>query len=119
MDQEPRPSAEQQIPRPRAAVVWGCTEHRTPAGQVCHWCDEQDELFTRTDAAPNRKRTTTTRPAHTSPTTEERCLGCGEGDGVRWDDSAVGRDTLRWTDCGHDWTVLIDEPSPAPSSEVG
>lgn len=40
------------------AVVWGCTEHRTSAGQPCHWCAQQGELFDRTDAStPNRRKT--------------------------------------------------------------
>ena len=42
------------------AVRWGCTEHRTPAGQVCDWCTQQGELFARAEARSVRRRT---RPA--------------------------------------------------------
>lgn len=38
------------VPQPRQPVVWGCTEHRTPAGQECHGCADQGELFTRADS---------------------------------------------------------------------
>lgn len=39
---------------PRPVVRWGCTAHRTPAGQDCQWCAEQGELFPRTDATRRR-----------------------------------------------------------------
>lgn len=61
--------------------------------------------------------TTITRSASTSPTTAEGCP-CGEADGVRWCHSTLGRDTLRCTDCEHNWTILIDEPTPAPEREL-
>ncbi len=44
------------VPRPRAAIRWGCNEHRTPAGQPCEHCAEQGELFPRTDAGTTRRR---------------------------------------------------------------
>lgn len=49
-----------ELPRPREPVVWGCAQHRTPAGQACPGCADQGELFTRADAG-----TTTYRPRST------------------------------------------------------
>jgi hypothetical protein len=46
MTSTPRPTP----PRPREPVVWGCTEHRTPAGTACQACADQGELFARRDA---------------------------------------------------------------------
>jgi hypothetical protein len=54
-------SAQQQpkIPRQREAVMWGCTEHHTPAGTTCQACADQGELFGRRDAGKStyRRRT--------------------------------------------------------------
>lgn len=35
------------VSQPRQPVVWGCAEHRTPAGQACRGCADQGELFAR------------------------------------------------------------------------
>jgi hypothetical protein len=40
----------------REAVVWGCTTHRTPAGQSCDGCRRQGELFSRADAAQQTRK---------------------------------------------------------------
>jgi hypothetical protein len=43
--------------RQRRVVVWGCKEHHTPTRQECQGCADQDELFSRADAASSvRKR---------------------------------------------------------------
>jgi hypothetical protein len=44
------------IPRQREAVMWGCTEHRTPAGTACQACADQGELFGRADAGTSTYR---------------------------------------------------------------
>lgn len=33
----------------------GCTEHQTPAGQTCHWCTDQGELFIRTNVTDGQR----------------------------------------------------------------
>lgn len=35
----------------REAVLWGCREHRTPAGTPCRHCCDQGELFPRSRSA--------------------------------------------------------------------
>ena len=40
----------------RRVVVWGCTEHQTPAGQECQGCADQGELFTRFEASQSTRK---------------------------------------------------------------
>ena len=48
---------QQRTMRSRVVVRWGCELHRTPAGQDCHWCTQQGELFPRDQATTHRRRT--------------------------------------------------------------
>lgn len=87
MDQEPRSRVEQQIPRQRAAVVWGCTKRRTPADRPVIGVKSRASCSSaptppEPQEDPDDHDHTTGPP---SPTTEERCPGFGEADGVRWD----------------------------------
>jgi len=61
--------------------------------------------------------TTSTSPASTSSTTGQGRSGCG--DGVRWYDSTVGRDTLRCTGCEHQRTITVDEQSASTALLAG
>ncbi|MCA1681575.1 MAG: hypothetical protein LC700_00045 [Actinobacteria bacterium] len=48
-------------------VVWWGELHRTPAGQECHWCTQQGELFPRDQATTHRYITTAGRSAPGRP----------------------------------------------------
>jgi predicted RNA-binding Zn-ribbon protein involved in translation (DUF1610 family) len=56
------------------------------------------------------RTTTTTHAVSGVPTTDEPCPRCGDVAGVRWRASNPGSDELHCAQCGHDWTIAIEEP---------
>ncbi len=56
MGQRSKRIVKQQIPLQKVAVLWGCKEHQTPAGQECQGCADQGELFTRADVAQSARK---------------------------------------------------------------
>ena len=44
---------------------------------------------------------------------DQPCPCCHTATGVRWLDSSLGADSWGCAECGHEWTILVDEPVTA------
>ena len=45
-------------------------------------------------------------------TSDERCPGCGQSDGLRWVDRPPDANSFTCRHCGTEWTITVSSPQP-------